>query len=123
MPDIRYGYPPSPSSPRAERQKSFAQHLLEIEQEAAKAASRCRWAPSKAALAFDQPPPPGGSWTPSSEPATPLPSSTESAAARRAADAERDRDRYLCEMRVLRRTIPELEEALAARETLLGVRR
>ena len=131
----------SPSSPR---HKSFAQHLLEIEQEAAKAASRCargplracrrvqeaelgcaplhrcRWAHSKTALAFEQPPTSFIGQFPSSvEPASHVPPGADTAAAGRASAAERDRERYACELRVLRRTIPELEEALASRDSLL----
>ena len=82
---------------------------------------RCRWAHSKAALAFDQPPPTTPGQWPVSDSAPASPSGADSAAARRAAAAEKERDRYACELRVLRRTIPELEEALAAREALLQV--
>ena len=142
---------PAPASPR---HKSFAQHLLEIEQEAAKAASRCvyqpagplpmatpacshpnvsrtprrcRWAHSKTALAFDQPPQAWPVEPPSPGATGGQPTDANAAAlgsARRAAGAaERERDRSMCEVRILRRTLPELEEAVSARESLLQVRR
>ena len=81
---------------------------------------RCRWAHSKTALAFEQPPTSFIGQFPSSvEPASHVPPGADTAAAGRASAAERDRERYACELRVLRRTIPELEEALASRDSLL----
>eukprot|EP00964_Phaeocystis_antarctica_P097522 scaffold63629_cov63-Phaeocystis_antarctica.AAC.4 len=83
-------------------------------------AREARCVPADTALAFEQPPTSFSGQVPSLvEPASPVPHGADTAAARRASAAERDRERYACELRVLRRTIPELEEALAARDSLL----
>ena len=119
---------PGPRSPRA---KSFAQHLLEIEQEAARAASRCRSSHTRASLAFgDAPPSPGALPPPSTGAggaAFSSPSRTPTAramdavtpAAASAAAAELARRRAEVEVHVLRRALPELEEALDAQSGLL----
>ena len=52
-----------------------------------------------------------------------MPPGADTAAAGRASAAERDRERYACELRVLRRTIPELEEALEDEELLAALAR
>ena len=118
---------PGPRSPRA---KSFAQHLLEIEQEAARAASRCRSSHTRASLAFgDAPPspsalpPPGaaGGAAFSSPSRTPTARAMDAVtpAAASAAAAELARRRAEVEVHVLRRALPELEEALDAQSGLL----
>ena len=82
--------------------KSFAQHLLEIEREAARAATRVRGANARAAQTYADPP-----FSASRKPA-----GESSATGARLATAEEARQRATCETLVLRRTIPDLEVEL-----------
>ena len=87
--------------------KSFSQHLQEIEQEAARAASRVRLAHSKVHSALDEssPPTPLAAW--------PENSGTPSTGAAQLAAMQREQVRMAWDMSVLKRAMPELEAAAA----------
>jgi hypothetical protein len=88
--------------------KSFAQHLQEIEQEAARAASRVRLAHSKVHSALDEsvtPPTPLTAW-PENTPAV-----TPSTGAAQLASMQREQVRMAWDLSVLKRAMPELEAA------------
>lgn len=87
--------------PTSARGKSFAQHLLEIEQEAARAASRIRLAHNKANQAL-----PG--YDPQSDPLLAARAGGPAIIAAEGSTAEIARLR--CELRALRACLPELEE-------------
>ncbi|KAL1503574.1 hypothetical protein AB1Y20_012052 [Prymnesium parvum] len=94
------------SSMPSARGKSFAQHLLEIEQEAARAASRIRMAHTRASQSlphFDASLEP--SRAAADDFAAPPPAAAEAA-------------RLRCELRVLRASLPEMEEAAEASAAL-----
>jgi hypothetical protein len=93
--------------------KSFAQHLLEIEREAARAARRVRGANARASLSFADPPFSSGAVLPSVQ----LQQST--AADARLAEADEVRRRAACEILVLRLALPDVEAQLDSCAALL----
>lgn len=102
--------------------KSFAQHLLEIEREAARAATRVRGANARASLSFAEPPfssSGGRAPTPRREGRPASSSSSSSVGEERLARAEATRRRAVCETLVLRRTLPDLEMELEGCMALL----
>lgn len=93
--------------------KSFAQHLLEIEREAARAARRVRGANARASLSFADPPlsAAGG--------ARQAAGGQSTVADARLAEAEEVRCRSACDALVLRRALPEVESQLNSCAALL----